>query len=172
MNGRGLVDRQAPDTEKKARGREATPAQRALGLLVRREHSRQELTRKLVARGISEDEAAVAVERMSVAGWQDDNRFACSLARTRAAAGYGPRWIHSELAAHGLADAAVEHAFAALAESEEHDWTARARELIHRRFGPPGQLSLGLQRKATDLLLRRGFAGDMVRAVIRSLPDD
>ena len=171
---RGPADRQAPDAtaEPKARRRVATPAQRALGLLVRREHSRQELTRKLVARGIPEDEALGAVARMSEAGWQDDNRFACSLARTRAAAGYGPLWIRSELAAHGLAGAVVEQAFAALAESGDDDWTTRARDLLHRRHGTRGQLSLALQRKAADLLLRRGFGGDTVRAAIRSLPDD
>ena len=171
---RGPADSQVPDAtaERKARRREATPAQRALGLLVRREHSRQELTRKLVARGIAEEEAVVAVERMSEAGWQDDNRFACSLARTRAAAGYGPLWIRSELTAHGLAGAAVEQAFASLAESGDDDWTARARDLVRRRHGPPGQLSLALQRKASDLLLRRGFSGGTVRAAIRSLPGD
>lgn len=169
---RGPADRQAPDAEPKARRREATPAQRALGLLVRREHSRQELTRKLVARGIPGDEAVAAVERMSDAGWQDDSRFACSLARTRAAAGYGPLWIRSELAAHGLAGAAVEQAFAALAESGEDDWTARARDLVYRRHGPPAQLSLALQRKAMDLLLRRGFGREAAHAAIRCLPDD
>ncbi len=171
---RGPADVHALDatTERKARRHEATPAQRALGLLVRREHSRQELTRKLVARGIPEDEAVAAVERMSEAGWQDDNRFACSLARTRVAAGYGPLWIRSELAAHGLSSSAVEQAFIALAESGDDDWTARARDLIRRRHGPHGQLSLALQRKAADLLVRRGFGGDTVRAAIRSLPDD
>ena len=40
------------------RQREQTPLQRALGLLVRREHSRKELGRKLKARGI-EAEAVI-----------------------------------------------------------------------------------------------------------------
>jgi regulatory protein len=165
---------QAPDetTGRKSRRPEATPAQRALGLLVRREHSRQELTRKLLARGIDEGEAIAAVDRMSEAGWQDDGRFACSLARTRVAAGYGPLWIRSELAAHGLAGAAIEQAFAALAEAGDDDWAARARELVHRRHGPPEQLNLSLQRKASDFLIRRGFDGNSVRAAIRGLPDD
>jgi regulatory protein len=157
---------------RKSRRPEATPAQRALGLLVRREHSRQELTRKLQARGVAEEEAVAAVDRMSEAGWQDDGRFACSLARTRAAAGYGPLWIRSELGAHRLANTAIEQAFAALAEAGEDDWTARARELVQRRHGPPEGLSLALQRKAADFLARRGFEGDSIRAAIRGLPDD
>lgn len=58
-----------------------TPVQRALGLLVRREHSRKELARKLTARGVETEDAIAAVERLASEGWQDDTRFACSLVR-------------------------------------------------------------------------------------------
>jgi regulatory protein len=160
------------EDRKTSRRRESTPAQRALGLLVRREHSRQELTRKLQARGIPEEDASAAVDRMSQAGWQDDGRFACSLARTRAAAGYGPLRIRAELSSHGLAGAAVESAFAALAETGDDDWPERARELVRRRHGAPGHLDIASQRKAADFLLRRGFDGDSIRAAIRALPDE
>ena len=68
----------------KRRRPEPSPALRALGLLVRREHSRPELARKLAARGVAADEAAAAIDKMTAAGWQDDTRFAISLARTRA----------------------------------------------------------------------------------------
>jgi len=157
---------------RKTRRQEATPAQRALGLLVRREHSRRELTRKLQARGIAEAEAAAAVERMAEAGWQDDSRFACSLARTRSAAGYGPLRIRAELAGHGLEAVAVEAAFAALAEAGDDDWAAHARDLVCRRHGSPEHLDLATQRKVADLLLRRGFDGDSIRAALRAFPDD
>lgn len=154
------------------RRRAATPEQRALGLLVRREHSRQELTRKLLARGIGEEDAIAAVGRMAQAGWQDDSRFACSLARTRAHAGYGPVRIRAEIASHGLNGEAVGAAFAALAEAGEDDWPARACQLLRRRFGGAGSAPLATQRKAADFLLRRGFDGDCVRAAIRRLWDD
>lgn len=171
---RGPADGQAPDvvTQRKPRRQEATPAQRALGLLVRREHSRKELTRKLLARGIAEEDAAAAVNRMSEAGWQDDSRFACSLARTRAAAGYGPLWIRAELASHGIGGAAIDGAFAALAESGDDDWKARARDLLQRRYGRTGQRDVAQQRKAADFLARRGFDGDCIRAATRGAPDD
>jgi regulatory protein len=146
--------------------RESTPAQRALALLVRREHSRPELTRKLLARGIEPAEASAAVAKMTAAGWQDDIRFACSLARSRAAGGNGPLRIRAELASHGLDESVVAAAFAALAEAGEDDWQARARELVRRRFGPDLGL-LPVQRKAADFLLRRGFDGDCVRRAVR-----
>lgn len=156
---------------KKPRRRESTPAQRALALLVRREHSRQELTRKLLARGIGEADVVAAVGTMAQAGWQDDGRFACSLARTRATAGYGPLRIRAELASHGLGGDAIEGAFVALADAGEDDWCSRARELIRRRFGSSLHGTPSVQRKAADFLIRRGFDGDCVRGAIRPPPD-
>ena len=157
---------------KKSRRREATPAQRALALLVRREHSRKELTRKLVARGIANEDAGAAVGRMTESGWQDDARFACSLARTRAMAGYGPLHIRAELATHDIGQQAIQAAFDALADAGEDDWKSRARELAERRFALAATATLAVQRKAADFLARRGFDGDTIRAVIRGLPYD
>ena len=145
--------------------RETTPAQKALALLVRREHSRPELTRKLLARGVPSEEAEAAVAKMSESGWQDDARFACSLARSRVAGGYGPLRIRMELESHGLAGPAIEAAFAALAEAGDDDWERRARELVRRRFGHDLG-ALPLRRKAQEFLLRRGFEGDCVRLVV------
>jgi regulatory protein len=159
-------------TRKKPRRREATPAQRALGLLVRREHSKLELTRKLLAGGIAEEEAVAAVGKMAEAGWQDDIRFACSLARTRASAGYGPLRIRAEIQSHGLGMDAVESAFAALAEAAEDDWPARAADLVRKRFGASRAAPLAMQRKAADFLLRRGFDGDCIRAALNPSFED
>jgi regulatory protein len=133
---------------------------------VRREHSRSELARKLVARGIAEGEANDDVARMAEAGWQVDQRFACSIARSRAAGGYGPAWIRAELGSHGIGEGLIDQAFAALAEAGEDDWAARARDLVERRFA--GRLdSPAGQRKAADFLYRRGFDGDCVRSAVR-----
>jgi regulatory protein len=149
------------------RRREASPAQRALGLLVRREHSRKELLGKLTARGVPEEDARQAIERMAAEGWQDDGRFAASLARMRASTGYGPVRIRAELEMHGLPAEAIEAAFDALGESGDADWPEQARALVERRYGEALAGDLALQRKAADFLLRRGFDGDSVRAATR-----
>ncbi|WP_407352208.1 regulatory protein RecX [Luteimonas sp. R10] len=151
---------------------EPTPAQRALGLLVRREHSRRELERKLTARGVEADEAARAVERMAAEGWQDDARFAVSLARSRVAAGYGPQRIRAELESHGLDAATVEAAFAALAEDGEDDWRGRAQALLERRFGDLRVAGQDRRRKAAEYLIRRGFDIGVVRRATGFDPDD
>lgn len=165
-----IDDHSSPELPKPRR-REATPAQRALALLVRREHSKPELTRKLLARGISEDDAASAVAKMAGAGWQDDARFAGSIARTRVNAGYGPLRIRAELASHGIGSETIAHAFTALADAGDDNWAARARALARRRFDLDGA-TLAVQRKAADFLLRRGYDSDTVRVAIQFLPEE
>jgi regulatory protein len=155
-------------TGRRRRRPEPTPVQRALSLLVRREHSRKELTRKLTARGIEIEAALAAVERLAGEGWQDDARFAEMLVRSRVASSYGPRYIQVELETHGLDAVQVDAAIATF----EGDWRALARDLVSRRFGPDGPQGLPQQRKAADLLMRRGFDGEAIRAVLRGELDD
>ncbi|MFP7721212.1 regulatory protein RecX [Lysobacter sp. A3-1-A15] len=145
----------------------ATTTQRALALLVRREHSARELTRKLLARGLDPVEVRDAVDRLAEAGWQDDARFAESVVRSRAANGYGPIHVRAELGTHGLGGEAVETAMATF----DGNWAEQARDLARRRCGPPRD-DLAWRRKVADLLARRGFPGDIIRSVSRFDPDD
>lgn len=161
-----------PKDGQRTRRQSQTPVQRALGLLARREHSRKELVEKLVARGVDPDEVHAAVERLAGEGWQDDRRFAEGVVRNRAAGGYGPLYIRAELARHGLDDVEIAEAL----DGFEGDWVENAQELVRRRLGSQRQdsPSLTAQRKIADLLMRRGFAGDVVRQVshlIRSALD-
>ena len=147
---------------------EPTPVQRALGLLVRREHSKRELVRKLRGRGVEPEAADAAVARLAGEGWQDDTRFAESLVRSGAGCGYGPLHIRAELGTHGLDRDAV----AAALDAYEGDWRENARDLVRRRFGEAGPQDLAQRRKAADLLARRGFDADTIRAASRFDPDD
>jgi len=145
-----------------------TPLQHALALLTRREHSRTELARKLLARGHDGEAVDIAIERLAAEGWQDEGRFADSLMRHRAANGYGPRWIRAELATHGLSDAIIETALAAF----DGDWADVARNLLSRRkLVPPDDgtpLPSARQRKAIDLLLRRGFGRETIESLLKT----
>lgn len=144
-----------------------TATQRAIGLLSRREHSRKELTRKLVQKGLDPEEVATAVGRVADAGWQDERRFAESLVRSRASSGYGPLHIRAELATHDLpAELRAE-----VLDAFEGDWTEIARDTVRRRFGRVEDARLR-ERKAADYLVRRGFTADVVRAVARFEPED
>lgn len=142
-------DRQPPDAY-----------QRAIGLLARREHSQRELKRKLISRGVDPDKVDAAIERLEGQGWQDDARFAESLVRTRAGAGYGPLRIRAELGTHGLSGEVVDAAF----EAGGHDWVEVARRALGRRFSESDLGDPPRRRKAAEFLFRRGFDHDTVRA--------
>ena len=143
------------------------PRRKALELLTRREHSRQELLRKLVQRGIDEESAETAVDDMAERGWQDDERFAQSLARSRASSGQGPLRIRAELRMHGIDDAAIEAAL----EACETDWTQRAVDLLRRRHpGPPRDRND--KAKRGNFLQRRGFDLDAIHAALRAVEND
>ena len=147
---------------------EPSAYQRALGLLVRREHSRRELGRKLSAKGVERDDADQALDKLHRQDFQNDARFAAALARSRASSGYGPARIRAELGTHGLARDDV----AAALEACERDWDASAQDIVSRRYankdlGDPLQ-----RRKAVDFLLRRGFDQKSAFAAVRARPED
>ena len=154
---------------RKRRPRELTPLQRALALLVRREHSRKELARKLAERGIEAEAALSAVDRLTGDGWQSDARFAEMLVRTRVAHGQGPVRIRAELGTHGLDQEKIETAL----QGFEGSWTDAAREVARRRFGMDlMSADVAQRRKVADFLYRRGFDGEAVRAVLSGNPQD
>ena len=164
MNERGHGGDAASSSAPRRRRRpEPTPTQRALGLLTRREHSARELERKLSARGVEADEARATVDKLRDAGWQDDARFAASLVRSRANAGYGPSFIRAELGTHRLGSDAI----AAAMEGFDGDWTDNACGLLRRRHPAALAGDRAAQRKAADFLLRRGFAMEHVRVAMQ-----
>jgi regulatory protein len=127
--------------------------QQALGLLVRREHSRRELKQKLRLRGKENEEIDVALEILSRQDFQNDERFAMALARSRQAAGYGPVRIRAEMAQHSLGAELITQAIQALSG----DWLETAQGLIQRRYRQKIKADASQARKAVDFLLRRGF---------------
>ena len=160
------MEKESGHADPKARprkGRALTTTQRALGLLTRREHSKKELTRKLISRGMDAAEVETAVEKLSRDGWQDDSRFAESLVRARSSGGYGPLRIRAELITHGLDREAI----ASVLDTFHGDWAENASDLVRRRYGPVAALDLNQRRKAADFLLRRGFDAASIRAATR-----
>src|ERR1700744_6429716 len=104
---------------------------KALGLLARREHSRRELKLKLRQGGYEGDEAGEALDRLGEQHYQDDDRFAEMLVRSRVGQGYGPMRLRAELKSHGLPEARIR----AVREEAEVDWVATATAQLRRRFG-------------------------------------
>ena len=147
---------------------EPSAYQRALGLLVRREHSRKELGRKLSAKGVEREDADLALDKLNKQDFQNDARFAAALARGRASSGYGPARIRAELATHALSRDDIAEAL----EACDRDWDASARDIIARRYASKDLGDPALRRKAVDFLLRRGFEQKSAYAAVRAKPAD
>lgn len=136
-------------------------------MLVRREHSRRELKRKLTSKGADAEQAEQTLDTLAEQNFQSDQRYALAFARSRAHAGYGPVRIRVELATHALASDEI---LAALAGCET-DWTAAAADLVARRYRPDDLADSGKRRKVIEFLLRRGFGLDDATAAIRAAVD-
>ena len=134
--------------------------ERALALLARREQSASELGRKLVRGGVGGDEAIATVASLRDNGLQSDERFAASLIRRRASAGYGPRYVEAELRTHRIDPRRLGELLA------EPDWRDIARRTIERRF-PAGIADREAGQKAAQFLARRGFPSDVVYAACK-----
>lgn len=139
---------------------------RALGLLVRREHSRKELRRKLTAGGHDEADVEAALDRLGHSGLQSDLRFAEVLVRSRIAQGHGPLRILAELRLHGLDDVEADQAL----NAAEPDWLALAVDLCRRRFRRPATDQADRARRAR-FLAGRGFPPAIARSC-QDLGDD
>ncbi len=131
--------------------------------LARREYTRQELFRKLVARKVDEVTADDAVASLAEEGLVSDERFAEVFTRHRVERLYGPLRIRMELGRKGVDS---DLAAAALAPFDD-GWHDRAAEWVNRNWR--GELD---QRERARLYrggTRRGFTHDQVMRAIDSL---
>jgi regulatory protein len=141
---------------------------KALGLLARREHSRRELKLKLRQGGYEGEEAGAALDRLGEQHYQDDDRFAEMLVRSRVGQGYGPMRVRAELKSHGLADARIREVL----DAAEVDWTAVAAAQLRRRYGAAATSDHEERARRAQFLLRRGFPAATVRSVTHADVDD
>jgi regulatory protein len=149
-------------------------------LLAHRARSREELRRRLLAKGHTEEAVAGALERLEADGLLDDAAFARSyVADKRNLGGWGAQRIARGLAALGVApevaeaaltessapDAAASDADAAPGERPDGELERALAQL--RRKGPPKPPLETAQRRAYQALLRRGYAPEVAYAAVR-----
>jgi regulatory protein len=137
--------------------------ERALLLLGYREHSANELERKLRDSGYSADVATAVVKRFVEVQLVDDSRFASAWVRSRRASGYGTRRVRQELERKGIdaetigaaladeADDADELARALAALGSRKATDRRSRERLIRRLASRG-FPLGIAVSAVDMV--------------------
>lgn len=103
---------------------------RAMRLLARREHSREELRRKLTPRVQEGEDLEGVLDTLAREGWLSDTRYAEQAIRAKARR-FGPRMLAHQLRGKGVAEDAIAHAFRAAGEegtsSIERIWASRFR---------------------------------------------
>ena len=134
----------------------------ALDLLARREHSRRELTRKLVARGFPDEVIAPTLDELERSGTLAEARFTESFVRSRVAKGQGPARIRAELAQRGVAGEEVD---GALREAQV-DWRETIRAVRRKRFGPELPRDYRERARQARFLEYRGFGSAEIRAAL------
>jgi regulatory protein len=132
---------------------------RALRYLVRREHSRDELARKLAPYAESQEILEGLLRELESRKQLSNERFA--EARTRQLARkYGAARIRHDLNSKGVSKETTERTVAEL------DDVAKAKEILARKYGAPAT-SREESAKRARFLQSRGFAYEVVRRLLR-----
>jgi len=99
-------------------------------LLARREHSREELRRKLVPKLEAGDDLDAVLDELAAKGWLSDARYAEQAIRSKSRR-YGPVKLAHELRSKGVGDEAIAAAFKAAGHEGDSDleaiWKSRFR---------------------------------------------
>ena len=135
----------------------------AVRLLARREHSIEELRRKLLGKGYPPETIEPVIQKLTGKRLVSDERFTSSFVHHHAKRGQGPVRIRAALRQQGIPDSQVEEAL----RCAEIDWVQMAREVRRRKFGAAVPRSLGERAKQARFLQYRGFDAEQLRAAFR-----
>jgi len=128
----------------------------AVKLLGRRDHSRFELSQKLLRRDYAAKSVSATLDELERLGYLDDSRFAANLAEQRLARGYGPRAIAAKLNERGIDSTHVQIAL----EGLNADWLEVAVTALGRRFDNTviADTSNHQEARVARFLAGRGFS--------------
>jgi regulatory protein len=135
---------------------------KAMDYLARREYGREELRKKLLQAGYTDNATDEAVGQLTSDGLQDDARFIESFIRSRVSQGKGPVRIRSELGQRGLDSGLIEQG---LDEAGE-DWYLLTKAVRQQKFGD--EIPKDFKQKARQMrfLQYRGFEQSHIQASV------
>jgi regulatory protein len=134
-----------------------------MDFLARREHSAQELGRKLKARAGETDDVEAVLQQLQQEGLQSDERFTEAYVHQRVNAGVGPFKIRYELRQKGIDDALADACLEPLVD----DWDDLMRAQRLRKFGDTIPGDYAGQMKQARFLQNRGFSPEAVMRLFR-----
>ncbi|MDG1644933.1 recombination regulator RecX [Klebsiella huaxiensis] len=150
---------------------------RAIRILAMRDHSEQELRRKLAAPVMSKngpealdvtpEEVDKVVEWCIDNRYLDDDRFVRQFIASRSRKGYGPARVRQELKQKGISRETIESSM----RECEIDWALLAREQAQRKYGEPLPTAFSEKVKIQRFLLYRGYLMEDIQEIWRNFAD-
>lgn len=147
-----------PSEQGDARDEIAVARNTAVGLLARREHSTDELRRKLKRRGYSQMTIDEVVTTLRAVEYVSDARFAESFVRVRSERGQGPLKIRADLRERGVTDSLADDVLTTTSEF----WLERANRARAKRFGDAVPATRDEWNRQARFLAQRGFPADLI----------
>ncbi len=138
----------------------------ALRLLTRRDHSRSELTRKLIDRGFSQDQIKSAISECLRLNYLDDERYAIAYANQLQHKGYGRRRIQQMLMAKGLTFQVIAACLEACCPDTVQIRGCRQTMMKKLKSGQPMEDSVEARARLYRFLFSRGFSPAIIRQVM------
>ena len=123
-----------------------------LKMLMRREHSQLELSKKLQLKGFNDIDIKHSIDLLIEQKYQSDERFSEVFILMRYNQGKGPVIISSELKKRGIESFDLSIV----------DWFELAKEVREKKFGQNLPLDYKIQAKQKRFLQSRGFGFDQI----------
>ncbi len=124
----------------------------ALNMLIRREHSQLELSRKLQQKDFSDKDIVDSISLLIEQKYQNDERFSESFIYMRYGQGKGPILIAAELKDRGIKDF----------DLSIYDWLELAKHVRRKKFGLNIPADYKEKAKQKRFLRSRGFNLDQI----------
>ena len=151
---------------------------RAMRVLGMRDHSREELKRKLqqsvqrtaymqqkTPETITEEQMEKVLDWCQENGWLNDERFTERFIQSRSRKGYGSQRIRMELTQKGIDRDAIDIAM----EETNIDWAECAAQLAERKFGLPLPKEWKEKAKVQRFLQSKGFLSEDIQSIFRNI---
>ena len=135
---------------------------KAMDYLARREHSRDELCRKMGKAGFDPSVTLDAIAQLQKDGLQSDRRFVKAFVQSRISQGKGPMRIRADLSQRGIREPMLQEVLGEL----EQDWFALARETRQKKYGSDVPVEFKEKARQMRFLQYRGFEPEHIQAAV------
>ena len=141
---------------------------KALRLLARRDHAKNELKIKLANKIQDAKVINKVLEKLEKDGYLDDKAFAIKYLRYRSELGFGPKKIFFEMKNKGLDDQYIQESF----DTFDSSWVELTKDAFRKKFGETksNETDSKNYEKKIRFLSHRGFFYNDIKTVLGESP--